>query len=213
MAARGAPAAPKPRNTIKCEQLLSMANRISHVLSLFFHCVCTGPRMTVRVMSPEPSLTLMVRVSPGETFCKFGGRVWCIEWSGGTAPVKLTTLQTVRDFASGAVDPRLGTRRLTIPVKLGKKVVVVSELGPMRSKLTFTLEVQVGSGGDPIRRRATPRSTSAETLRGVLIFRDQVLCTNDRPDVPGIVPDWRAVDEEAYANPTTGSAVVPTVAV
>lgn len=169
--------------------------------------------MTVRVMSPEPSLTLMVRVSPGETFCKFGGRVWCIEWSGGTAPVKLTTLQTVRDFASGAVDPRLGTRRLTIPVKLGKKVVVVSELGPMRSKLTFTLEVQVGSGGDPIRRRATPRSTSAETLRGVLIFRDQVLCTNDRPDVPGIVPDWRAVDEEAYANPTTGSAVVPTVAV
>ena len=173
--------------------------------------------MTVRVLSPEPSLTLMVRVSPGETLCKFGGRVWCIDWSGGTAPIKLTTLQTVKDFASDAADPRLGTQRLTMPVMLGKKVVVMSELGPMQSKLTFTIEAQESGGPTGLRTaaraargtlRAAPRSAH-QVLRGVIIFRDQVMCTNEFPDVPGVVPDWRAVDEKAYSQ-SLGPAEVQT---
>jgi hypothetical protein len=164
--------------------------------------LCTGAKMMVRVVSPEPSLTLMVRVSPGETLCKFGGRVWCIDWSGGATPIKLTTLQTVKDFASDAADPRLGTQRLTMSVMLGKKVIVMSDLGPMQSKLTFTMEAQ--DGGDPTGLRAVPRAARGAfraargTLRGVIILRDQVLCTNEYPDVPGVVSDWRAVDEEAY---------------
>lgn len=167
--------------------------------------------MTVRVVSPEPSLTLVVRVSPGETLCKFGGRVWFIDWSGGATPIKLTTLQTMKDFASDAADPRLGTQRLTMPVVLGKKVIVVSELGPMQSKLTFTIEAQ--AGGDPTglrtplrpASRGTPRGPVHQLLRGVVILRERVMCANEHPDVPGVVPDWRAVDEEAYANPTTGA--------
>jgi hypothetical protein len=151
------------------------------------------------VSSPEPPLTLMVRVSPGVTPCMFGGRRWSIEWAGGGAPMKLTTLQTMRDFASGAEDPRVGTRRLTMHANLGKKVSVRSELGPHRSKLTFTLQAQVGDAPAP---RVAPRSTNTAP-RGVIIFHDQVLCANEFPDMPGVVPDWRAVDEEAYANPTT----------
>lgn len=124
--------------------------------------------------------------------------------------MKLTTLQTMRDFASDATDPTMGTQRLTMHAKLGKKVVVMSELGPRRSKLTFTLQAQVGESPAP---RVSVRRVPEAVPRGVIIFRDQVLCTNEFPDVPGVVPDWRAVDEEAYANPTTSLPMVRSKAV
>lgn len=105
--------------------------------------------------------------------------------------MKLTTLQTMQDFASDYANPKLGTRRLTVHLKIGKKVVVASELGPFRSKLTFTLHASIGS--------AVERVPSIP--RGVIIFHDDVVCDDERADVPGILPDWKAIDEEAYANP------------
>jgi hypothetical protein len=140
----------------------------------------------VRVLYPEPVFTMLIRVASGETHCNFGGRRWFLEWSGGDKPVKLVTLQAMHDFASGAD----GYQRLTAHVPLGKKVVVLSELGPSRSKLTFTLQASLGDGTERLRGP-----------RGVIIFRDQVVRLG--PGVPSMVPDWRAVDEEAYANPFT----------
>ena len=146
--------------------------------------------MKVRVLHPNPTFSIITRVTPGRTECKFGGRTWSLEWAGGNA-IKLTTLQTMQDFASDRANPKLGTQRLTVHVKIGKKVVVMSDLGPLRSKLTFTLHASTGSGVERV--QSIPR--------GVIIFRDAVVCADEHADVPGIVPDWKAVDEEAYANP------------
>lgn len=138
----------------------------------------------VRVLHPAPNFTMMIRVAPGETQCNFAGRRWLLEWSGDHTPIKLVTLQAMHDFASGAD----GYQRLTAHAPLGKKVSVLSELGPARSKLTFTLHASMGDGTERLRGP-----------RGVIMFREQVVRIG--AGVSGMLPDWRAVDEEAYANP------------
>jgi hypothetical protein len=154
--------------------------------------------MKVRVLHPKPMFAMITRVAPGRTECKFGGRIWSLEWASGSTAMKLTTLQTMQDFASDCANPKLGARRLTVHLKIGKKVVVASELGPFRSKLTFTLHASIGSGVERV----------PSVPRGVIIFHDDVVCADEHADVPGIVPDWKAIDEEAYANPI---AIMPLV--
>ena len=100
------------------------------------------------------------------------------------------------DYASDAANPTLGTRRLTIHAKLGKKVVAMSDLGPAQSKLTFSIQATAGM-------RAADSPGSHSIPRGVIIFTDRVVCADEVPDIPGVVPDWRPIDEMEYENPTT----------
>jgi len=84
-------------------------------------------------------------------------------------------------------------------VKLGKQVVVVSELGPVQSKLTFSMKAAPGARGvHSPESRPIPRPL----LRGVIIFTDRVACAEDGLDIPGLVSDWRPIDEQEYDNPT-----------
>ena len=63
----------------------------------FYHLVISsGCMMKVRVLDPKPLLAMITRVAPGRTECKFGGRVWNLDWAGGTTTIKLTTLQTMQ---------------------------------------------------------------------------------------------------------------------
>jgi len=99
------------------------------------------------------------------------------------------------DYTSDASNPKLGTQRLTMHAKLGKKVVVMSDLGPSQSKLTFSIQAAAG-----VRAADSPGSHSIP--RGVIIFSDRVVFTDETPDIPGLVPDWRPIDEKEYENPT-----------
>lgn len=87
--------------------------------------------------------------------------------------------------------------------KLGKKVVVMSDLGPAQSKLTFSIQATAGM-------RAADSPGSRSIPRGVIIFTDRVACADQMPDTSGVVPDWRPIDEKEYENPTAALPVLKT---
>lgn len=100
------------------------------------------------------------------------------------------------DYASDPSNPKFGTRCLTMHANLGKKVVVKSDLGPAQSKLSFSIQAAAGM-------RAEDLPGSRSIPRGVIIFTDRMVCADETPDIPGLVPDWRPIDEPEYETPTS----------